>query len=186
VFDMAEEWFTYSNLGARLGISPEAVRQKAIRHRWRRQTANDGKAMVLVDVADVNVTPRKPKEDTADGRPTAEEPPADTRTIAALDEHIATLRAILAKAEAATERERERADRERDRADQERGRVDAERERADSLFAQVEGLVADRAEKVAAKVGAEAERDRLEAQVQELRTAIEAAVRRPWWKRLAG
>ncbi len=178
VSDMAEEWFTYSDLGARLGISAEAVRQKAIRHRWRRQTANDGKALVLVDVDDVHVTPRKPSDD----RSTPEESPADTRTLAALDEHIATLRAILAKAEAATERERERADRERDRADQERGQVDVERGRANGLFVQVEGLVADRVEEATAKVRAEAERDRLQAQVQELR----AAARRPWWRRLAG
>jgi hypothetical protein len=43
-------------------------------------------------------------------------------------------------------------------------------------------LVADRVEEATAKVRAEAERDRLQAQVQELR----AAARRPWWRRLAG
>ncbi len=47
---MAEEWLTYSALGEHLGISAEAAPQKAIRYRWRRQPANDGKAQVLVDL----------------------------------------------------------------------------------------------------------------------------------------
>jgi hypothetical protein len=45
---MAEVWLTYGELGERLGISPEAARQKAMRGRWRRQQGNDGKARVLV------------------------------------------------------------------------------------------------------------------------------------------
>jgi hypothetical protein len=43
---MAEDWYTYAQLGERLGISPAAVRQKAIRARWPRRPANDGKTQV--------------------------------------------------------------------------------------------------------------------------------------------
>src|SRR5215217_6597927 len=113
---MAEQWLTYSELGERLGVSAEAARQKAIRLRLRRQTANDGKAQVLVDVEDVRATsaPRKPRDQAADDRPTAEEQPADERALAALEAHISTLKDMVAKAEAASEREQERADDERD------------------------------------------------------------------------
>ena len=47
---MAEEWLTYSDLGERLGISSEAARQKAIRDRWPRRLAEDGRAQVQVDI----------------------------------------------------------------------------------------------------------------------------------------
>ncbi len=46
---MSETWLTYSDLAKSLGISPEAVRQKAIRGRWPRKRGDDGKALVLVD-----------------------------------------------------------------------------------------------------------------------------------------
>jgi hypothetical protein len=42
-------WLTYVELGDRLGITPDAARQKAIRGRWRKQRGNDGKARVLVE-----------------------------------------------------------------------------------------------------------------------------------------
>src|SRR5215212_3974513 len=99
---MVEEWFTYSELGERLNISPEAVRQKAIRHRWPRRTANDGRAQVRVDLQDVVATmpQRRPKE-PFDTRPTPDqppvEPPPDTRTFEALERHIATLKDMVAK-----------------------------------------------------------------------------------------
>jgi len=43
------QWLTYVELGERLGITPDAARQKAIRGRWRKQKGNDGKARVLVE-----------------------------------------------------------------------------------------------------------------------------------------
>jgi hypothetical protein len=46
---VSETWLTYSDLAKSLGISPEAVRQKAIRGRWPRKRGDDGKALVLVD-----------------------------------------------------------------------------------------------------------------------------------------
>src|SRR4051812_29106678 len=136
---MAEEWLTYSDLGERLSISPEAARQKAIRYRWPRRPANDGKTQVRVDVEDVKASaiPRKPRE-PSDDRPTPEPAPveqaSDARALLdALEAHIATLKGIVAKAEEAAARERERAEAERSRADRERERADTERDRADNL-----------------------------------------------------
>ena len=95
---MAEEWLTYAALGERLGLSAEAARQKAKRLRLRRQTANDGKAQVLVDVEDVRstISPRKAKEE----EPPAGDPPVDARLLEALDGHIASLKAVVAREQA--------------------------------------------------------------------------------------
>jgi hypothetical protein len=174
---MAEEWLTYSELGERLGVSAEAARQKAIRLRLRRQTANDGKAQVLVDVEDVRAssTPRKPKDQTADDSPTADEQASDERALAALDAHIATLKEMVAKAEALAERERAR-------ADDERGRAKAERARADQLQTRLDTIMDERA--LDARRTAE-----IEQAVTDLRTKLAertALDARPWWKRLAG
>jgi hypothetical protein len=43
-----ERWLTYSEAGELLALSPEAVRQRARRQRWRVTKGNDGKARVLV------------------------------------------------------------------------------------------------------------------------------------------
>jgi len=172
---MAEEWFTYSELGERLNISPEAVRQKAIRHRWPRRTANDGKAQVRVDLQDVLATlpQRRPKE------------LADTRTFEALESHIVTLKEMVAKAEALAGEyrdrahgERQRADAERARADAERGKAEIERDRADGLAAQIRELLAEKI--VATEKSAE-----LAQRVEELRGIVHGMVNRPpWWRRL--
>src|SRR3954469_11071649 len=150
---MAEEWFTYSELAERLNVSAEAARQKAIRARWPRRTANDGKAQVKVDVTEVLAT--MPTRRSSD-RPTPEqspvEPLSDTRTIDALTAHITTLREMLAKADAMTAVERERAELERERADGERLRADseralagAERDRANALALKIETILTERA-----------------------------------------
>jgi hypothetical protein len=97
---MATEWISYTALGERLGISPEAARQKAIRARWTRKPANDGKTLVLVDFDDLRPNPvRRTKERASD---TPSEQPSDPRmpdaTIAAveiLSRHIERLEAEL-------------------------------------------------------------------------------------------
>jgi hypothetical protein len=174
---MAEEWLTYSELGERLGVSAEAARQKAIRLRLRRQTANDGKAQVLVDVEDVRAssTPRKPKDQASDDCPTPDEQASDARTFEALEAHIATLKEIVAKAEGL-------ADRERARADEERERADAERSRADSLQARIDALAEERVSDARRMAEVEQAVSDLRAKLAE-RAAFDA---RPWWKRLAG
>ncbi len=176
---MATEWLTYSELGERLRVSPEAARQKAIRSRWPRQTANDGKAQVRVDLDDVKATtPRKGRE-PSDDRPTAGQtpvgPPADARMLAALEEHINTLKAMVAKAEEVALREREQANAERVRADGERGRADAERARAEDLLRRLEELQNIEA----------ARRADTEQQLLDLKSVMDQ-LRRPWWKRLVG
>src|SRR4051812_41352923 len=65
---MAEMWMSYAELGTALGITAEAVRQKAIRARWRRQRDNSGKAQVLVDVEEVRATLKPPRERVSDTR----------------------------------------------------------------------------------------------------------------------
>jgi hypothetical protein len=178
---MAEEWLTYSELGERLGISPEAARQKAIRYRWPRRPANDGKTQVRVDVEDVKAStlPRKPREADND-RPTPEIPPveqaSDARALLdALEAHITTLKSMTARAEETAGRERDRADAERARADRERERADAERARADELQRRIQSASEDEAGK----------RNDLELRIAALAATVER-LRRPWWKRLAG
>lgn len=183
---MAEEWLTYSDLGERLGISSEAARQKAIRYRWRRRTNNHGKAEVLVDLVEVRehmerFPPRKPKNDQpSDDRSTPEDQQSDAQTFAALDAHIETLKAMVAKAEALAERERERADNERTRADAERGRADRLQERVEELLTERARLSDQQQQAVRS----------LEQQIEDLRGIMEARAatdaRRPWWRRLAG
>jgi hypothetical protein len=133
-----------------------------------------------VDIEDVRATMplRKPKEDTqADDRPTPDEPPADTLTLAALDAHIETLKAMAAKADEIAQVERQRADIERVRADTERARADAERIRADALVQRIEDQRNEDSEKHAI-----VERDLLE-----LRSILTEMQRpRSWWKRLVG
>jgi hypothetical protein len=189
---MAEEWFTYSELGERLNISPEAVRQKAIRQRWPRRTANDGKTQIRVDLQDVVATlPQRRSKEAPDTRPTPNQPPVasptETRTIEALESHIATLKDMVAKAEALAGQyrdrvhgERQRADAERARADTERAKAEAERDRADGLAAQVHELLAE-------TTSAAENRAELAQRVEEMRTIVHRMVNRPpWWRRLVG
>jgi len=189
---MAEEWFTYSELGERLDISPEAVQQKAIRHRWPRRTANNGKTQVRVDLQDVVATlPQRRSKESSDTRPTPDQPPVepllDAGAIEALESHIATLKDMVAKAEALAGQYRDRADGERQRADAERARADtervkaeAERDRADRLAAQIHELIAEKT--LAAEKGVE-----LAQRIEELRAIVHRMVNRPpWWRRLVG
>ena len=169
---MAEEWFTYKDLSERLGISSEAVRQKAIRYRWPRRMNNHGKAEVRVDLVEVRdqmemQPPRKAKdENPSDARPTPGEPSSDTAlALAALDAHVLSLKDMLAKAETMIERERERAD--------------DERARADKLQVRLDELMTERASdgrRVA----------EVEAAISELRAVLAERAARPWWRKLAG
>ena len=43
---MEGDWLTYEQAAERLNVSPEAVRQKAIRGRWQRTIGNDKRALV--------------------------------------------------------------------------------------------------------------------------------------------
>ena len=54
---MTTESLTYSELGERLGSSPEAARSLARRLRLVRKPGNDGKVRVIVDLAEIRYTP---------------------------------------------------------------------------------------------------------------------------------
>lgn len=165
---MALEWLRYIEAGERLGISAEAVRQKAIRQHWQRRPGNDGRTEVRVDVDDVlaALPPRRPRVDhQADTGPTPEQPPVEhaggVRTLDAMEQHIVTLKGAIARAEALV--------------DAERARTDAERARADDLGAQLMRLHLEGQDK-----SAEFERN-----LGDLRKLVDG-MKRPWWRRLAG
>ncbi len=54
---MAIEMLNYADLAARLKVSPEAARALAKRLRLPRSRGNDGKALVSVDLAEINHAP---------------------------------------------------------------------------------------------------------------------------------
>jgi hypothetical protein len=90
---MAAVWVSYAELAEHLGISPEAARQKSIRARWQRQLGDDGKARVLVDLEEAAAAHRPRPVERPDEQATT------TAVIAALEQHVATLKEELAKAQ---------------------------------------------------------------------------------------
>jgi hypothetical protein len=83
---MEPEWLSYQAVADRLGITPEAARSRAKRLGWRRQTGNDGRALVLVALeprppGDAPVTPRSPPGRKA----------VDQAIVTAVESHIKTL-----------------------------------------------------------------------------------------------
>ena len=102
---MSVEILTYSALGARLNISPVAARSLARRLGLPRSRAEDGKALVSVDLAEIKHRPQ----------PSARREACDvaqwTTMVAALHVEIAQLEASVASHRADFEHERERADR---------------------------------------------------------------------------
>jgi hypothetical protein len=84
---MSVEALTYTALGARLKVSPQAARSLARRCRWPRSLSDEGKALVSVDLAEIRHTPRPLR-----GRPAAE--------VAAFAAKIETLKAQIVQLEA--------------------------------------------------------------------------------------
>jgi hypothetical protein len=80
---------TYTAFGQRLNCSPEAARALAKRLRLPRQRANDGKALVAVDVAELTHKPMP-----------ARSPAGDRPITAMLKARVEALQAELAKVEA--------------------------------------------------------------------------------------
>jgi hypothetical protein len=99
---MSVEVLTYTALGARLTVSPEAARSLAKRRRLPRSLSDDGKALVSVDLAEIRHTPRPPR-----GRQAAEFAPLAAK-IEALKAEIVRLEARAADDRADFERECER------------------------------------------------------------------------------
>jgi hypothetical protein len=99
------ELLTYAVLAERLNITPDAARSFARRHRLERTRSNDGKALVSIDLDEVQHKPFP-------GRP-ADDLPAT----AILTAKIETLQAELARLEATAVGHRADFERERDRAE---------------------------------------------------------------------
>jgi chromosome segregation ATPase len=101
---MSVEFLTYGALGARLNISAAAARSLARRHQLPRSLAEDGKALVSVDLAEIRHTPHAVRRHAGDATPL-------TAKVAALEAQIAQLETSVAGHRADFERERERAER---------------------------------------------------------------------------
>jgi hypothetical protein len=170
---MPVEMLTYSALGERLNCSPQAARALAKRLRLPRQRANDGKALVAVDLAELTHKPMR-----------ARSPRGDHPITATLKGRVKTLQEELVKIETLASGHRADFERERERAESlmvELLRATADALAAKEAAARIEGgLVLLRQETSDVRT----DRDAWRAQVERL-TRNERE-RLPWWKRLAG
>src|SRR6516165_10576695 len=97
---MAIEMLSYRQLGERLGCSRDAARELVKRLRLPRHMANDGKALVCIDLSEIN------------HNPTPTQSPAGQLPVTASQECIEPKQeATAASYQAALERERDRAER---------------------------------------------------------------------------
>jgi hypothetical protein len=83
---MEPEWLSYREVADRLGVTPEAARSRAKRLRWRRQTGNDGRALVLVALE-----PRPPGDHAVAARSPSGRKAVDPALVSALESYIKTL-----------------------------------------------------------------------------------------------
>jgi multidrug resistance efflux pump len=168
---MAVESLTYAALGERLGCSPEAARALAKRLRLPRQKANDGKALVVVDLMEIEHKPLP-----------ARSPVGHLSVTETLQAKIELLEAELAKVEAAAAGHRADFERERDRADKllsEVLRATVDLIGAKEATARTEGDLA------VVRAQAEGEVAAVHAHVERLETELAAIRARPrWWRRL--
>ena len=110
---MTTESLTYSELGDRLGSSPEAARSLARRLRLPRKPGNDGKVRVIVDLAEIQYTrlaARSPRTQTADIDALNAQIEQLQAELARLEVEKNCLEASVAAARADFERERDRCD----------------------------------------------------------------------------
>ena len=101
---MSAEILTYTALGARLNISPQAARSLSRRLTLPRSLSDDGKALVSVDLAEIRHTPRPPLGRASSSALLAAKIEASKAEIARLETTAAGHRADF-------ERERDRCDR---------------------------------------------------------------------------
>ena len=177
----SDRFLTYTDAAALLGMTPDSVRQRARREMWKKQISNEGKALVLVPIDAPRYTagdaPETPGGDTPAVRPAKQSKPTldIARVMVALEEHIATLRQNVGKAEESVRFERARADDERTRADAERMRADTEHARADELMVNLDGL----------RDESTGQTERFEQDLAALKAMVDSLKQpRPWWRRL--
>jgi hypothetical protein len=168
---MPVEMLTYAALGQRLNCSPAAARALVKRLRLPRQKANDGKALVSVDLSEINY-----------------KPPADHRPVtASLNARIDALQAGLAEVETAAACHRTDFERERERLDElmvELLRATLEGQTAKEAVARLEGQLTallDMVELLRATLEAQTAKEA----VAWLEGQLTALPPRPWWRRLA-
>jgi DNA repair exonuclease SbcCD ATPase subunit len=189
---MTDRWLTYQQAGEQLGLSVEAVRQRARRRRWRTQPGNDGRTLVLIpDQPDGQ--PHGQASVRSHVQPYAQLPP-HLGEVEALRDLVANLQAQVTKLEAQAEQQRldHLAQMVKAEAALERERQDlkAERERQvaarEVWEARLDGLAADLAEARQTRL-AEAEANaRREVELQQLHAELERLRARPWWRRMFG
>lgn len=158
----AEQWLTYQQAAELLGMSSEAVRQRARRRHWRTQPGNDGKALVLVPPDEVVRLVGRPAV-----QPTVQTPvqPAETEALSTL---VNTLRDQLERSQNTAEAERQQHIAERERLVAEAQSLRAEH-RAE--------LEAERTRHAGDVAWHRGEIERMQKKVDELEA-------RPWWRRL--
>lgn len=140
--------FTYADAAARFGISPEAVRQLAMRYQWPRRKRNDdpaGRVQVLIP-EDFEARPRTAVQRPSNGRAPDEGSvllEAWRRERERADQAEKQRDAAISRADAA-DFDRRAADARVDaaiaRADRAEQALAAERQRADALQSRIEGL----------------------------------------------
>jgi chromosome segregation ATPase len=203
---MPVEMLTYAALAERLSISAEAARAIAKRHRLPRSRANDGKALISVDLADIQHKALP-----------ARSPGGHQAVIASLKAKIETLQTENARLEATAAGHRADFERERDRADRMmtellkatadtvvakeatawlEGELAALRSRPETLASDVARVEAiangcradferDRAARLAADaLRATAETTTAKEAVARLERELETIRSRPWWRRV--
>jgi hypothetical protein len=201
---MPVEMLTYAALAERLKISSEAARAIVKRHRLPRSRANDGKALISIDLADIQhrAVP-------------ARSPGGHQAVIASLKAKIETLQTENARLEATAAGHRADFERERDRADRLmtellkatgdtvaakeatawlEGELAALRSRPETLpaeVARVEAIASDcradlereRADRLAVEVlRATADTTTAKEAMARLERELEAMRWRPWWR----
>ena len=154
---MIGEWLTYVQAAEKLGVSPNAARQRAIRGRWQRTLGNDRRTRICLPDGWQSFV-RRPN-----GRsPRAQaELTGARRSIAALQDHIETLKTQLVAAELRAEKQAsEFAAREAKLA----AELATERTLADNMSNRVDQLTVD-----------------LAVQNQTARRGLEGELARAWW-----
>ncbi len=169
---MDGEWLTYAQASERLGVSPEAVRFRAIRGRWQRLVGNDGRTRVCLPNGEHTASTRGERTASTRAVHTASTRASEDKLIKSLEGHIETLKEQLSVAEAQLIAERERTEAERARADKQAVEFAAR----DAQHAA--DLAAERANTERAIAAFASLADRLD--------ALAAERAKPWWRRLAG
>jgi hypothetical protein len=165
---MPVELLTYQALAERLGISAEAARALAKRLHLPRRPSNDGKALVAVDLSEIQHKP-KPARSSADHQP----------DVGALKLKLEMLRIEVAKLEAAAAGNRADYERERERGDQLAALAAQRFLETDAVHKQLDAMVAE----LTAMARLMTER---ETAADEVRAEFDAYRSRPWWRRLVG